>query len=313
MDKCRIKILYIEDDEDDILLVKDYLEDIKPGKYHLDHINSFSDAICNFEKYGFLNEYDVFLIDYKIGPENGLDLAMIIKSKIEDKPIIMITGFPDFEKSTNLLSEGISDYLVKGEISASSLERSIRYSLLRMDLECSLKYKKELLRSIYNTIPSGICLINNEGKIEELNQAFLDIFDLKCETMAEYNHNFDLILKFKKFIDKCNYKETKDLSLDEIIFSIKKPIEGRFVCVSGKEVDVLLSCSSVFLKKEKEYSNYVLITVVDITKQKLAEINLSIMNKSLEEKIEKFGIKNSNPEAMLDLIENEINKFSIMG
>jgi len=200
MDDYIINILYVEDDEDDVLIVRDFLEDIKPGKYHLDWISSFSEATKRFDEYGFFEKYNVFLIDYKIGPDNGVDLAKIIRSKIEDKPIIILTGFPDFEKSANLLSKGISDYLVKNEISASSLERTIRYSLLRMDLECNLKNKKELLRSIYNTIPSGICLINDKGEIEEINQAFLNIFNLNCETINEFYSNFDSILKFKKFI-----------------------------------------------------------------------------------------------------------------
>jgi len=37
------------------------------------------------------------------------------------------------------------------------------------------------------------------------------------------------------------------------------------------------------------------------------------MNHSLEEKIKKYGIQESDPEAMLDLLEHELDKFHIMG
>jgi DNA-binding response OmpR family regulator len=70
MDKDRLKILLIEDDESDYVLIRDLLSAIKHIKFYLDWVTTYEAAL---EKL-VLNQHDVGLVDYQLGEWNGIDL-----------------------------------------------------------------------------------------------------------------------------------------------------------------------------------------------------------------------------------------------
>lgn len=120
-----VKILLVEDDEDDYFLFKTYLSDIKLGKYALTWVNSYTKAVSLLRK----NDFDIYFFDYMLGSHNGLDLIKECMLIGIDAPIILLTGLGNHETDLAAMEFGAADYLMKGELEAEKLERSIRYSI----------------------------------------------------------------------------------------------------------------------------------------------------------------------------------------
>ena len=75
--------------------------------------------------------YDVCLLDYQLGDRSGLDLLREAKARGVRPPIIMLTGHGSAQLDHEAMKAGAADYLVKGDFSAESLDRIVRYLLER--------------------------------------------------------------------------------------------------------------------------------------------------------------------------------------
>ena len=75
--------------------------------------------------------FDVCLMDYQLGEKSGLELLREAKSLGVRLPIIMLTGHGSAELDHQAMRAGAADYLVKGDFSADSLDRILRYLLER--------------------------------------------------------------------------------------------------------------------------------------------------------------------------------------
>jgi diguanylate cyclase (GGDEF)-like protein len=131
LDKEVIKVLLVEDDEDDYIITRDLLSEIAEKHYELEWVSSYDPALESMQE----NKCDVYLLDYRLGEHTGLDL---LQEAIENgctAPIILLTGQGDHQVDVEAMKAGASDYLIKGRINADSLERSIRYSIERKKSE----------------------------------------------------------------------------------------------------------------------------------------------------------------------------------
>ncbi len=137
------KILLVEDDEDDYLLVKDMLAEARGKKSDLDWQSSYEAG-----KQAILtNVYDAILMDYQLGPKTGLDLTREVNALGCKAPIILLTGRGNYDVDLEAMQTGVTDYLAKSEASPASLERSIRYAILQKQTEEMLRSAKEELET----------------------------------------------------------------------------------------------------------------------------------------------------------------------
>jgi DNA-binding NtrC family response regulator len=127
MDASRIRVLLVDDDHDDYVILRDLFLDIEVGKFQLEWTETYDAALEKMVS----NEYDVCLIDYLLGERNGLELLNEAVRNGCKVPIILLTGKGAREVDMAAMKAGASDYLDKGEIGPTLLERSIRYSIER--------------------------------------------------------------------------------------------------------------------------------------------------------------------------------------
>ena len=73
--------------------------------------------------------HDVYLIDYRLGERTGLDLVREGLGANPHAPVLMLTGQGNYEIDLAASALGITDYLIKQELTPASLERSIRYAI----------------------------------------------------------------------------------------------------------------------------------------------------------------------------------------
>ncbi|NOY64701.1 MAG: response regulator, partial [Nitrospirae bacterium] len=138
----------VEDDEDDYMITKTLIAEIKSWRGILEWVSSYEEALRKLKS----DEYDVYLFDYRLGEKTGIDL---LKEAIESGckvPIILLTGQDDHDVDIEAMRLGASDYLVKDEINVQLIERSIRYSIIQKESEAEKDRLIEELRQAMQRI-----------------------------------------------------------------------------------------------------------------------------------------------------------------
>jgi diguanylate cyclase (GGDEF)-like protein/PAS domain S-box-containing protein len=120
-----VRLLLVEDDEDDFVLTRELLSDARRTTFQLDWIASFEEAVEALAT----STHDVCLVDYRLGEHDGLELLRHARDLGVSAPLILLTGQGGGDIDLEAMRAGAADYLVKGQIDAPLLERSIRYAL----------------------------------------------------------------------------------------------------------------------------------------------------------------------------------------
>ena len=120
-----ITVLMIDDDADDALLAGKLLSGVHASHYRMDWAKTYADGLTKLRA----NMHDICLLDYHLGPHNGLELLDEARRAGCRVPVILLTGLGAEEVDRAAMAAGALDYLSKGELTASNLERSIRYGL----------------------------------------------------------------------------------------------------------------------------------------------------------------------------------------
>jgi two-component system cell cycle sensor histidine kinase/response regulator CckA len=137
-----LDVLLVEDDEEDYLLTKFVLGKIDGTRHALHWVCDYQSAMQAVHE----RNYDVCLVDYRLGPEDGIELVRELVANGHDLPIIVLTGQGDRDADLEAARAGAADYLVKNEVTPALLERTIRYALRsRADLR-ALRESEEGLR-----------------------------------------------------------------------------------------------------------------------------------------------------------------------
>jgi signal transduction histidine kinase len=132
-----VRVLLIDDDRDDYLLTRDLLAEIPGGRYRLDWVADYDAGLAALCK----GEHDVYLLDYRLGERTGLDLLAAARKQGCGGPIILLTGQNLWEVDLAAMESGAADFLEKGRLDATLLERSIRYTLQQRRHEAELERK----------------------------------------------------------------------------------------------------------------------------------------------------------------------------
>lgn len=131
----QILVLLIDDDEDDYVLTRDLLSEIKNVRYTLEWVSTYEKAvpaICT-------NKYDAVLLDYKLGAKSGLDLLSEVRRLGCDAPVIILTGMSDAEIDLAAMRGGAADYIEKSRLDQTLLDRTIRYAIRQRLVESELE------------------------------------------------------------------------------------------------------------------------------------------------------------------------------
>ena len=120
-----IAVLLVEDDEDDYLITRGLLDKQERARFELDWRSSYDDGLSAILE----RRHDVYLIDYRLGEHTGLELVQAGFLPYAHAPVIMLTGQVDYEIDLAASALGVTDYLIKQELNAGALERSIRYAI----------------------------------------------------------------------------------------------------------------------------------------------------------------------------------------
>lgn len=126
-----IRVLLVEDDEDDYFLTADYLSRCEEPRFKVTWVTNSSDALSALKRQSF----DLCLLDYILGAENAIDVLEVLKSNQITIPVVILTGQSDTQVDEMVMRAGAADYLTKSEIESPRFMRTMRYAMVRREIE----------------------------------------------------------------------------------------------------------------------------------------------------------------------------------
>lgn len=143
MNLDRYQILLIDDDEDDFVNLRDLLQEASGSRYDITWKFSYEQGLAALSA----SKFDLCLLDYRLGEHTGIDLLKEARERGVACPIIFLTGQGDFDLDVQVMQMGAAEYLVKDQLTAPLLERTIRYSVKHaLDMEELKESKAQILQ-----------------------------------------------------------------------------------------------------------------------------------------------------------------------
>ncbi|WNI14389.1 PP2C family protein-serine/threonine phosphatase [Actinacidiphila sp. ITFR-21] len=124
------RILLIEDDPGDALLVEEYLADSSLN-VDLQWAQTLADGMAGVGR----RAPDCVLLDLHLPDASGTGAVARIQSACPAAAVIVLTGLADAGAGVEAVAAGAQDYLVKGTVTGELLDRAVRYAVHRKHAE----------------------------------------------------------------------------------------------------------------------------------------------------------------------------------
>src|ERR1700682_5791142 len=179
-----IKILIIDDDEEDFFLTSQYIKKIRGKEFVIDWCYRYNDALEAILE----ARYDIYFIDYYLGARTGLELMKEALDQNCEQPLILLTGMGNQKIDLEAMQVGAYDYLVKLELNTEKIERCIRYSLERATSLKILRSNERKFRSIFERSKDAVFLTDEFLIFKDVNYITSEM--LGCSRDELMNLNF---------------------------------------------------------------------------------------------------------------------------
>lgn len=246
-----ISILIIEDNIGDFILIKDYIEEQFESSIII-NAKSYSEAIhvLNDNSYNF----DVVFLDLILPDKEGESLIKDIVSNCPETPVIILTGFANVEFSLKSISLKATDYLLKDDITPSTLFKSIKYNIERKKTNLQLEESEKRYSNLFQLSPQPMWIVDietlsfiqvNNAAIDHYEYNEIDFLSLKLSDILYNNYDFsDIENKEKHFIYNPNiykgrfkHKKKSGEIIEVDIYSTLISINNK-KCESAIAIDV---------------------------------------------------------------------------
>jgi PAS domain S-box-containing protein len=227
-----IKVLLIDDDEDDYILTRDLLSEVKVGKYELDWAPSYEEGL---EVVG-RREHHVCLVDYRLGERSGVQLIREAWKARLLTPMILLTGQGSHDVDVQAMQAGAADYLVKDKTPAALLERTLRYAVELNSERC----RAEEALAAYaqkQTVVAKIGRLALTGG--ELDYLFAECVSLIARTLGvEYCKVLELLPDGNAFILRAGVGWKEEFPVGQATVGAGKESQAGFTLLCNEPVVV---------------------------------------------------------------------------
>jgi PAS domain S-box-containing protein len=175
IDNKEYRILIIEDNVGDYVLVEDFLFEQIAAPV-ITHAKTYKEAS---EILSSSCDFDVVLLDLSLPDKTGESLIEQVLACSNNIPIIVLTGYTDFDFGVKSLALGVSDYILKDELTAISLYKSIIYSSERKKATRDLLESEKRYSDLFHLSPLPMW-------VADLNT--LEFLDVNAATLKHYGY-----------------------------------------------------------------------------------------------------------------------------
>ena len=206
--KKRLRVLFVEDSEDDALLM---LRELRKGGY--DPVSLRVDTFPAMTAALDEHAWDVIISDYRMPQFGGIEALKLMQERGLDLPFILVSGAIGEAIAVEAMKAGANDYLLKGNLTrlAPAVERELRdaearrqhkwaeaalreseerFRLLNQELELRVTERTSELRAAVDSLETEIAERQRlEREILEISErekarAGQDLHDGLCQTLT---------------------------------------------------------------------------------------------------------------------------------
>jgi PAS domain S-box-containing protein len=232
--KTPVKILVVDDDEDDFFIIKEYIKNIKDQEFIVDWCGKYKDAAGKICEGG----YHLYFIDYLLGAKNGLDLIRESMANNCEEPFILLTGNGNRIIDLKAMEYGAVDYLVKTDLSTEKLERCIRYSLERALSLKALRNNERKFRNIFERSKDTVFIASEALVFVEVNNASFSLLEYERDEILSKSLYCLLASKQDEAVIRRELS-SQGIVLDREIEILTKSGESKICILTlSKEVEI---------------------------------------------------------------------------
>ena len=122
-----MKVLLVEDNPGDALLLRELLDDVPDNDVTLTHVERFGDALPALAN----DAHDLVLLDLSLPDSLGLESLWRLRQEMNGIPVVIFTSSDDEQVASTALKSGAQDYVVKGGLDGTAILRILRYAIDR--------------------------------------------------------------------------------------------------------------------------------------------------------------------------------------
>lgn len=147
----RIRVLLIEDDPGDAVLVEELFDEVR-APVEVITAQTMRDALTR------VGDVHCVLLDLGLPDASGLDGLRQVLTESAGVAVCVLTGLEDEHLGIAAVGEGAQDYLVKGSVTGQSLLRAVRYAVerKRADENARLLRESELRQAESSRLERGL-------------------------------------------------------------------------------------------------------------------------------------------------------------
>jgi two-component system sensor histidine kinase/response regulator len=220
--EAAIRVLLVDDDEDEYVLLGDLLRAACADRFALTWESTYEGGLQAILTSGC----DVCLVDYRLGARSGLDLLAEITAIPGHPQVILLTGDGDRDVDVTATQAGAADYLIKGELTAALLERSIRFAVERGRTLKALRDASDLAQSMNRAKSAFVAAMSHE--IRTPMNAILGMADMLWESQLDAEQ--------RQYVEVCRRASSGLLVLINDILDLSK-IEAGHLKLESIEFD----------------------------------------------------------------------------
>ncbi|AFM24616.1 PAS domain S-box protein [Desulfomonile tiedjei] len=286
MSDC-LRVLIIEDSEDDALLMTSELElaGFSIVSRRVETVQAMVHAIET-------EQWDLILSDYRLPYFSGIEAFKIVKEHGLDVPFILVSGAIGEDTAVEAMKAGAHDYIMKGNLTRlpPAVQRELRETEIRRQsrlADKALQRSEVRFRKIYENVPVMMHSIDKDGIVRNVNQKWLSEMGYEREEVLGRNIANVMTPESSVRLTAILQKFWADGKIDNVNY--------RYVKKDGTIIDVLLDSAVVY---DAVWGEISISTVRDITAQRRAENALKESEERyrtlIESMNEGFGIQDAS-------------------
>ncbi|HXI12849.1 MAG TPA: response regulator [Thermoanaerobaculia bacterium] len=276
LDSRKLKLLVVEDVEDDALLVERHLR--KAGfavsAHRVKSELELRHALA-------ADRYDMVISDYNIPGFGGLQALAIVQDFNKDLPFILVSGTVGEETAIDAMHMGAGDYVLKDNLVrlAPAVHRGLEQAFersTRRAAEAALREAEARSAAVLNSLSAEISVIDQTGNIVDVNLAWLEFAEagnLRLRTWTAVN-----------YLDVCD-RAIHSPDAREAAKGIRSVLSGQsssftmeYHCPTPAEDRWFMLCATPLTTKEGAVLSH-----IDISARRKTEIQLENEQKRLRE------------------------------
>ncbi len=280
-----IRVLIIDDDEDDFFITSEYMKGIQEYNLQIDWSYKYNDAVKLLQA----RAHDVYFVDYRLGAKTGLDFLKEAVHIGAEEPIILLTGKGNKAVDIEAMQMGATDYLIKTELTTEKLERCIRYSMERTSYLKALRANETKYRNMFELSKDAVFIADKNLNFRDCNAATSTLLGYEREELKSLRV-YDLIedSRDKMLLEKYMNKEGQVADL-----------EVELLTKSGEKKTCMLSATATIENNSTNYQGL----IHDITTLRKAE-KANLM-------VEKLGATGRLVRTLAHEVRNPLNNINM--